>query len=51
MMNSSREIVKDIRRLEMMPGVTNGKITLKNVPTLLSHLSPWMLPLSCGPYY
>ena len=36
MMNSSSEIVKDIRRLEMMPGVTNGKMTRKKVPSLFS---------------
>ena len=34
--NSSNEIVKPIKRLEIRPGVTSGNITLKKVPLLFS---------------
>ena len=33
-MNSSSDIVKEIRKLEINPGVTMGSMTRKNVPIL-----------------
>ena len=35
-MNSSSEIVKQISKLEMTPGITNGRVTRRNVPQRLS---------------